>query len=72
MDTCLSSIPSLGRRPPTPPISCSAARERLRDDLVLVLEYDVAGMARLDHVDPDAVAIDQAGELSGLPDVLTS
>jgi hypothetical protein len=39
---------------------------------VLVLEYDVAGMARLDHVDPDAMAIDQAGELSGVPNVLMS
>jgi hypothetical protein len=53
MDTYSAVIPSMDERPPTLPISCSAARERLRDHLVLVLEYDVAGMARLDRVQRD-------------------
>jgi len=37
MDTYPAVIASLRRPRPTPPMSCSAARERLRDDLVLVL-----------------------------------
>jgi hypothetical protein len=67
----ISCTPGITASPLVPRVSApvgvqAAATERLRDDLVFVLEHDLAGMASLDRVDPDAVAIDYAGSSRAL------